>query len=173
MFEIGSPATASGVVSSDVNLRPDDEEYDDEDYDSVTSLGPEDVGTTSFPYEAPRRGDTGTYDVHRVLPPGRPATERPAGPATERTRPFQLPAERFPQQPPQVIDVDEVEETEVGKAVELQWSFLGHVAFRTELQLLGGASAVRPAVAREDEHLGSGREQAGPAASKPPGVPGD
>lgn len=120
MFEIGSPATASGVVSSDVNLRPDDEEYDDEDYDSVTSLGPEDVGTTSFPYEAPRRGDTGTYDVHRVLPPGRPATERPAGPATERTRPFQLPAERFPQQPPQVIDVDEVEETEVGKAVELQ-----------------------------------------------------
>lgn len=129
MFEIGSPATASGVVSSDVNLRPDDEEYDDEDYDSVTSLGPEDVGTTSFPYEAPRRGDTGTYNVHRVLPPGRPATER--------TRPFQLPAERFPQQPPQVIDVDEVEETEVGKAVELQWSFLGHVAFRTELQLLG------------------------------------
>lgn len=143
VFEIGSPATASGVVSSDVNLRPDDEEYDDEDYDSVTSLGPEDVGTTSFPYEAPRRGDTGTYDVHRVLPPGRPATERPAGPATERTRPFQLPAERFPQQPPQVIDVDEVEETEVGKAVELQWSFLGHVAFRTELQLLGGRGGVR------------------------------
>lgn len=133
VFEIGSPATASGVVSSDVNLRPDDaEEYDDEDYDSVTSLGPEDVGTTPFPYEAPRRGDTGTYNVRQVLPPRRLATERPASPSTERTRSFQLPAERFPQQPPQVIDVDEVEETEVGKAMELQLYVLGHLAFQTE-----------------------------------------
>lgn len=118
MFEIGSAATASGVVSADVNLRPDDEEYDDEDYDSVTSLAPEDVLTTSFPYEAPRRGDTGTYDMH-VLSPRRRGTERPAGPSTERTRSFQLPVDRFPQQQPQVIDVDEVEETEVGKAVEV------------------------------------------------------
>lgn len=114
VFEIGSPATASGVVSSDVNLRPDDgEEYDDEDYDSVRSLGPEDVGTTPFPYDAPRRGDTGTYNMRRVLSPHRLVTERPAGPSTERTRSFQLPVERFPQQQPQVIDVDEVEETEV------------------------------------------------------------
>lgn len=120
MFEIGSPETASGVVSSDVNLRLDDgeEEYDDEDYDPVTSLGPEDLGTTSFPDEAPSRGDTGTRNLRRVLAPRRLATDRPAGPATERTRPFQLPAPRFPQQHPQVIDVDEVEETEVGKAAE-------------------------------------------------------
>lgn len=120
MFEIGSPATASGVVSSDVNLRTDDEEeYDDEDYDSVTSLGPEDVGTTSIPYEAPRRGDTGTHSMHRVLFPRRLATDRPTRPSTERSRSFQFPVERFSQQHPQVIDVDEVEETEVGKAAEV------------------------------------------------------
>ncbi|XP_036893244.1 nidogen-1 [Sturnira hondurensis] len=114
VFEIGGLDTASGVVSSDVNLRLDDgEEYDDDDYASVTSLGPEDVGTTSFPYEAPRRGDTGTHNMRRVLSPRRLATDRPAGPATERTRSFQLPSERFSQQHPQVIDVDEVEETEV------------------------------------------------------------
>ena len=108
------------MVSSDVNLRLDDgEEYDDEDYDSVTSLGPEDVGTTSFPSEAPRRGDTGTHKMRRVLSPRRLATDRPAGPATERTRSFQLPSERFPQQHTQVLDVDEVEETEVGKAAEV------------------------------------------------------
>ncbi|XP_036210818.1 nidogen-1 [Myotis myotis] len=114
VFEIGGPDTASGVVSSDVNLRPDDgEDYDDdEDYDSVTSLGPEDLGTTPFPYETPRRGDTGTTR-HRVLAPSRPATARPARPPTERTRSFQLPGARFPQQHPQVIDVDEVEESEV------------------------------------------------------------
>lgn len=155
MFEIGSQDTASGVVSSDVNLRPDDgEEYDDEDYDSVTSLGPEDIGTTSFPYEAPRRGDTGTYNVRRVLPPRRLATERPAGPSTERTRSFQLPAERFPQQPPQVIDVDEVEETEVGKSVgaAVVCSWTPRFPDRTAA---GGVSAVCPAVACEDESLGS------------------
>lgn len=128
VFEIGSPATASGVVSSDVNLRLDDgEEYDDEDYDSVTSLGPEDVGTTSFPYEAPRRGDAGTYNVHRALFPHHLATERPAGPATERTRSFQLPVERFPQQQPQVIDVDEVEETEVGTFLDTWVSDTGRL----------------------------------------------
>ncbi|XP_023600325.1 nidogen-1 [Myotis lucifugus] len=114
VFEIGGPDTASGVVSSDVILRADDgEDYDDdEDYDSVTSLGPEDLGTTPFPYETPRRGDTGTTR-HRVLSPSRPATARPARPPTERTRSFQLPGARFPQQHPQVIDVDEVEESEV------------------------------------------------------------
>ncbi|XP_006108323.1 nidogen-1-like, partial [Myotis lucifugus] len=114
VFEIGGPDTASGVVSSDVILRADDgEDYDDdEDYDSVTSLGPEDLGTTPFPHETPRRGDTGTTR-HRVLSPSRPATARPARPPTERTRSFQLPGARFPQQHPQVIDVDEVEESEV------------------------------------------------------------
>lgn len=118
VFEIGSPATASGVISSDVNLGLDDgTEYDDEDYDSVTHLGLEDVGTTSFPYETPRRGDTGTHNRPSVLSPRHLATERPPGPPTERTRSFQLPVERFPQQHPQVIDVDEVEETGVGKAV--------------------------------------------------------
>ncbi|XP_066238939.1 nidogen-1 isoform X1 [Saccopteryx leptura] len=114
VFEIGSPDTASGVVSSDVSLRLDDgEEYDNEDYDSVTSLGPEDVGTTPFPYEVLRRGHTGTHSTRRVFSPRRLATHRPAGPPTERTRSFQLPVERFPQQHQQVIDVDEVEETEV------------------------------------------------------------
>uniref|UniRef100_A0A8C6BXS6 Nidogen 1 n=1 Tax=Monodon monoceros TaxID=40151 RepID=A0A8C6BXS6_MONMO len=114
VFEIGSPATASGVVPSDVNLGLDDgAEYGDEDYDSGTPLSLEDTGTTSFPYEARRRGDTGTYNVPSDLPPRRLATERPPGPPTERTRSFQLPAERFPQQQPQVIDVDEVEETGV------------------------------------------------------------
>ncbi|KAF6073542.1 nidogen 1 [Phyllostomus discolor] len=115
MFEIGSPDTANGGLSSDVNLRLDDggEEYDDEDYDPVTSLGPEDVATTPFPYETPERGDTDTHNLRRVLSPRRLATDRPAGPATERTRSFQLLAERFRQQHPQVIDVDEVEETEV------------------------------------------------------------
>ncbi|XP_040092242.1 nidogen-1 [Oryx dammah] len=112
VFEIGSPATASGVVPADVNLEPDDgAEYDDEDYDSVTRLGLEDAVTTSFPYEAPRRGDSGTYNTPSDLSPRRMATERPLTPPTEKTRSFQLPGERFPQQQPQVIDVDEVEET--------------------------------------------------------------
>uniref|UniRef100_A0A8C0XLL7 Nidogen-1 n=1 Tax=Castor canadensis TaxID=51338 RepID=A0A8C0XLL7_CASCN len=117
VFEIGSPATASGVVSADVNPGPDDEaEYaeEDEDYDVVTPyLAPEDVSTLSFPDKAPRRGDTGTYNVPGVLSPGHEATERPRGHPTERTRSFQLPVEGFPQQHPQVIDVDEVEETGV------------------------------------------------------------
>lgn len=143
MFEIGSPATVSGVVSSDVNLRPDDgEEYDDEDYDSVTSLGPEDVGTTTFPYEAPRRGDTGTYNMRRVLSPRRLVTERPAGPSTERTRSFQLPVERFPQQQPQVIDVDEVEETEVGKVVEVAVGTFLVTWVSRQRTSAGGVSAV-------------------------------
>ncbi|XP_052495429.1 nidogen-1 [Budorcas taxicolor] len=112
VFEIGSPATASGVIPADVNLELDDgAEYDDEDYDSVTHLGLEDVVTTSFPYEAPRRGDSGTYNTPSDLSPRRMATERPLTPPTEKTRSFQLPGERFPQQQPQVIDVDEVEET--------------------------------------------------------------
>ncbi|XP_049500922.1 nidogen-1 isoform X2 [Panthera uncia] len=117
VFEIGSPATASGVVPSDVSLGLDDgAEYDDEDYDSVTHLGLEDVGTTSFPYEAPRSGDPSMHSVPWVLSPRRLPTERPPGPPgppTERTRSFQLPGERFHQQHPQVIDVDEVEETGV------------------------------------------------------------
>uniref|UniRef100_A0A8C3X9Y6 Nidogen 1 n=1 Tax=Catagonus wagneri TaxID=51154 RepID=A0A8C3X9Y6_9CETA len=114
VFEIGSPATASGVVPSDVNLGLDDgTEYDDEDYDSVTGVGLEVVGTTPFPHETPRRGDAGTYNVPGDLAPRRLATERPPTPPTERTRSFQLPAETFPQQQPQVIDVDEVEETGV------------------------------------------------------------
>ena len=118
MIEIGSPATASGVVPADVNLGLDDgAEYDDEDYDSVTRLGLEDVVTTSFPYEAPRTGDSGTYNTPSDLSPRRMATERPLTPPTERTRSFQLPGERFPQQQPQVIDVDEVEETGIGKAI--------------------------------------------------------
>lgn len=121
MFEIGSPATASGVVSADVNPGPDDEaEYaeEDEDYDVVTPyLAPEDVSTLSFPDKAPRRGDTGIYNVPGVLSPGHEATERPRGHPTERTRSFQLPVEGFPQQHPQVIDVDEVEETGVGKTL--------------------------------------------------------
>uniref|UniRef100_A0A8C6DQ11 Nidogen 1 n=1 Tax=Moschus moschiferus TaxID=68415 RepID=A0A8C6DQ11_MOSMO len=112
VFEIGSPATASGVVPADTNLGLDDgAEYDDEDYDSATHLGQEDVVTTSFPHEAPRRGDSGTYNTPSDLSPRRMATERPLTPPTERTRSFQLPGERFPQQQPQVIDVDEVEET--------------------------------------------------------------
>nr|XP_027803815.1 nidogen-1 isoform X2 [Marmota flaviventris] len=117
VFEIGSPATASGVVPADVNLGPDDGaqyEEEDEDYDLVTPpLGLEDVGTTSFPYKTSRRGDTDTYNVPSVLSPHHGATERPSGSSTERTRSFQLPAEKFPQQHPQVIDVDEVEETGV------------------------------------------------------------
>uniref|UniRef100_A0A667HNN4 Nidogen 1 n=1 Tax=Lynx canadensis TaxID=61383 RepID=A0A667HNN4_LYNCA len=117
VFEIGSPATASGVVPSDVSLGLDDgAEYDDEDYDSVTHLGLEDMGTTSFPYEAPRSGDPSMHSVPWVLSPRRLPTERPPGPPgppTERTRSFQLPGERFHQQHPQVIDVDEVEETGV------------------------------------------------------------
>ncbi|KAI4529445.1 hypothetical protein MG293_020693, partial [Ovis ammon polii] len=110
VFEIGSPATASGVIPADVNLELDDgAEYDDEDYDSVTHLGLEDAVTTSFPYEAPRRGDSGTYNTPSDLSPRRMATERPLTPPTEKTRSFQLPGERFPQQQPQVIDVDEIE----------------------------------------------------------------
>lgn len=112
MFEIGSPATAKGVVPADVNLDLDDDgDYEDEDYELVTShLGLEDVATHS-----PRRENPDPHHVPRVLSPSYEATERPHGPPTERTRSFQLPAERFPQKHPQVIDVDEVEETEVGK----------------------------------------------------------
>ncbi|XP_004413887.1 PREDICTED: nidogen-1 [Odobenus rosmarus divergens] len=114
VFEIGSPATASGVVPSDVSLGLDDgAEYDDEDYESVTHLDLEDASTTPFPYEARRRGDPGTHSVPRVLSPRRLPTERLPGPPTERTRSFQPPAETFPQQHAQVIDVDEVEETGV------------------------------------------------------------
>ena len=83
MFEIGSPATASGVVPADVNLGLDDgTEYDDEDYDSVTRVGLEDAVTTSFPYEAPGRGDSGTYNTPSDLSPRRMATERPLTPPT-------------------------------------------------------------------------------------------
>uniref|UniRef100_H0XBU7 Nidogen-1 n=1 Tax=Otolemur garnettii TaxID=30611 RepID=H0XBU7_OTOGA len=118
VFEIGSPATASGVVPADVNLGLDDgAAYDDEDedYDLVTThLGLEDVATTPSPYGNPGRGEANTYDVPSVLSPHWTATERPFGPPTERSRTLQLPVEKFAQQHPQVIDVDEVEETGVG-----------------------------------------------------------
>lgn len=123
VFEIGSPATAKGVVSADVNLGPDDDgaDYEDEDYDLVTShLGLEDVATSPFPSHSPRRGYPDPHNAPRILPPSYETTERPRGIPTERTRSFQLPVERFPQQHPQVIDVDEVEETGVGKTSVLQ-----------------------------------------------------
>ncbi|XP_040824025.1 nidogen-1 [Ochotona curzoniae] len=118
VFEIGSPATANGVVPADVNLGPSNgEEYDeeeDEDYDLVTThLGLEDATTQSFPYETARRGDSDAHSVPSVLSPRHVVTERSPGPPTERTRSFQLPVEKFSQQHPQVIDVDEVEETGV------------------------------------------------------------
>lgn len=124
MFEIGSPATANGVVPADVNLGPSNgEEYDeeeDEDYDLVTThLGLEDATTQSFPYETARRGDSDAHSVPSVLSPRHVVTERSPGPPTERTRSFQLPVEKFSQQHPQVIDVDEVEETGVGKTMDL------------------------------------------------------
>uniref|UniRef100_A0A8C5KP03 Nidogen-1 n=1 Tax=Jaculus jaculus TaxID=51337 RepID=A0A8C5KP03_JACJA len=94
VFEIGSPATTNGIVPADVNLGSDDgaEYEEEEDYDLVTS----------HPYNEPS-----------ILSPGHKATERPHGTPTERTRSFQLPMEKFSQQHPQVIDVDEVEETGV------------------------------------------------------------
>uniref|UniRef100_G3QDQ0 Nidogen 1 n=1 Tax=Gorilla gorilla gorilla TaxID=9595 RepID=G3QDQ0_GORGO len=117
VFEIGSPATTNGVVPADVILGTEDgAEYDDEDEDydlETTRLGLEDVGTTPFSYKALRRGGADTYSVPSVLSPRRAATERPLGPPTERTRSFQLAVETFHQQHPQVIDVDEVEETGV------------------------------------------------------------
>uniref|UniRef100_A0A2I3GRT3 Nidogen 1 n=1 Tax=Nomascus leucogenys TaxID=61853 RepID=A0A2I3GRT3_NOMLE len=117
VFEIGSPATTNGVVPADVILGTEDgAEYDDEDEDydlATTRLGLEDVGTTPFSYKALRRGGADTYSVPSVLSPRRAATERPLGPPTERTRSFQLAVETFHQQHPQVIDVDEVEETGV------------------------------------------------------------
>ncbi|XP_058165485.1 nidogen-1 [Dasypus novemcinctus] len=114
VFETGSPATASGVVPADVHLD-DGAEYDDDedDYDLVTTVGPEDVGATSRPHEAPGRGDVGRHHGPSVPSPRQAATERPPEAPVERARSFQLPAERFPQPHPQVIDVDEVEETEV------------------------------------------------------------
>ncbi|XP_032097924.1 nidogen-1 [Sapajus apella] len=117
VFEIGSPATTSGVVPADVILGTEDgAEYDDEDEDYVlmtTRPGLEDVGTTPFPYKALRKGGADTYSVPSVLSPHRTATEKPLGPPTERTRSFQLAVETFHQQHPQVLDVDEVEETGV------------------------------------------------------------
>lgn len=116
VFEIGSPATAKGVVPADVNLDVDDDgaDYEDEDYDLPTShLGLEDVVTQPFPSHSPRRGYPDPHNVPRTLAPSYEATERPHGIPTERTKSFQLPVERFPQKHPQVIDVDEVEETGV------------------------------------------------------------
>lgn len=116
MFEIGGPDTTNGVVSADVNLSLyDGEEYED-DYDLVSPPNEEDIGTTTSPYASPRRGDTGIYKSPRIFSPQHLATVRPPGPRIERNASFQLPVEKFPQQHPQVIDVDEVEETEVGKA---------------------------------------------------------
>ncbi|XP_077024533.1 nidogen-1 [Tamandua tetradactyla] len=116
VFEMGSPDTATGVVPADTNLSLDngaDYEDEEEDYDQVTRLNLESVASTPLPYEAPERGDANTYHVPSVLTPRHVATERPHGPSVGRTRSFQLPVERFPQQHAQVIDVDEVAETEV------------------------------------------------------------
>ncbi|KAG8516603.1 Nidogen-1, partial [Galemys pyrenaicus] len=114
VFEIGSPAADSIVIPSYVNLGLEyHEEYEDEDYDTTTRLGLEDEATTPFPFETRQRGDTDTYKVPSVLAPHRLGTEGPPGLPTERTKPFHLPVQRFAQQHPQVIDVDEVEETEV------------------------------------------------------------
>ncbi|XP_069846721.1 nidogen-1 [Dipodomys merriami] len=117
VFEIGSAATASGVVPADSNLGPDDgTEYvdEDEEYIIVTpSLGLEDMSTSSFLYETLHSGGAGSHSVPSVLSAGHEATQRPPRSPVERarTRSFQLPVERFPQQ--HVIDVDEVEETGV------------------------------------------------------------
>uniref|UniRef100_A0A2K6KB69 Nidogen-1 n=2 Tax=Rhinopithecus bieti TaxID=61621 RepID=A0A2K6KB69_RHIBE len=131
VFEIGSPATTNGVVPADVILGTEDgAEYDDEDedYDLVTTrLGLEDVGTTPFSYKALRRGGADTYSVPSVLSPRRAATERPLGPPTERTRSFQLAVETFHQQHPQVIDVDEVEETGVGSPQRVNGKVKGRI----------------------------------------------
>lgn len=133
VFEIGSPATGKGVVPADVNLDLDDDgaDYEDEEYDLATShLGLEDKATQPVPSPSPRRGNTNPHDASRVLSPSYEATERPHGTPTERTRTFQLPAERFPQHHPQVIDVDEVEETGIGKISVLQFgTFLACLGF--------------------------------------------
>lgn len=113
MFEIGSPATAKGVVQAEVSLQPDNGAKfagEVEDYDHMTThLGLEDAATPSLPFKISKRGDIDTYDVPRALSPRHETTEG--------SRSFQLPVEKFPQQQPQVIDVDEVEETGVGKTV--------------------------------------------------------
>ncbi|XP_055969618.1 nidogen-1 [Sorex fumeus] len=114
VFEIGSPNTASGVVPADLNLGLyDGEEYEDDDYDLVARQDVEDLGTTAFPYASAGRGDSGPYKSSRVLTPHHLATVRPPGHRTERNASVELPVESFPQQHPQVIDVDEVEETGV------------------------------------------------------------
>lgn len=143
VFEIGSPATAKGVVPADVNLDLDDDgaDYEDEDYDLATShLGLEDVATSSSPSHSPRRGYPDPHNVPRILSPSYEATERPHGIPTERTRSFELPGQRFPQQHPQVIDVDEVEETGVGKTSILQvgtFFFFVCLVSRQELASVG------------------------------------
>ncbi|XP_003473417.1 nidogen-1 [Cavia porcellus] len=109
VFEIGSPATAKGVVQAEVSLQPDNGAKfagEVEDYDHMTThLGLEDAATPSLPFKISKRGDIDTYDVPRALSPRHETTEG--------SRSFQLPVEKFPQQQPQVIDVDEVEETGV------------------------------------------------------------
>ncbi|XP_006895439.1 PREDICTED: nidogen-1 [Elephantulus edwardii] len=116
VFEIGSPSTASGVVPADADLGLDDgTEYEDEDedYDLGVTMGLEDVATTTFPYKTPGRRDTDPQQVTSMLPPHHTVTESPPEHPVPRTRSFQVPLETFPQQYPQVVDVDEVEETEV------------------------------------------------------------
>ncbi|KAM5235202.1 nidogen-1 [Ctenodactylus gundi] len=114
VFEIGSPATAKGVVPADVDFEGVDYDGEDEDYDSVTTLdGLGGTVTSSVSFKTPRRGDTDTDSVPSALSPSQEATEGPLGPPTERTGSFQVPGQKFPPQHPQVIDVDEVEETGV------------------------------------------------------------
>ncbi|XP_006872070.1 PREDICTED: nidogen-1 [Chrysochloris asiatica] len=113
VFEIGSPATASGVVPADVNQEEAEYEEEDEDYDVVTELGLETTAPTTFSYKTLGRRGTDTYHVPSARTARRTATEGPPELPSGRTRSFQLPVERVSQQHPQVIDVDEVEETEV------------------------------------------------------------
>ncbi|XP_028903095.1 nidogen-1 isoform X2 [Ornithorhynchus anatinus] len=120
VFEIGSPATASGVVAADVGSGPDSADYEDEDefdYDAT-------IGFRRFPggeNPTPSPDDIATAGGHGEWSPSPASPERPSaeGPTTSPapelstawTQAYRFQARSFPQQPPQVIDVDEVEET--------------------------------------------------------------
>lgn len=65
------------------------------------------------------------------------------GTGRTQDRSFQLPAERFPQQQPQVIDVDEVEETGVGKAIYVAGGTFLDTWVSRQGSIAGRVSAVR------------------------------
>ncbi|XP_075388285.1 nidogen-1 [Tenrec ecaudatus] len=115
VFEIGSPATSNGVVPAAVYHALDEEaEYEeDEDYDLGTRVDVVYVAATTVPNEPLERRDADTYDLPSVLSPQHTANERPHEQPIVKARSFQFPVERVSQQHPQVIDVDEVEETGV------------------------------------------------------------